>query len=309
LRVFITGGTGFVGRTLSARLLEAGHSVTVLTRRKREGSESGGVSYVEGDPTAQGRWQESVGEHDAVINLAGAPIFKRWSPAYKQVIRKSRIETTANIVEALRDTKGRKVSLLSASAVGYYGFRGDEVLDESATPGSDFLAGISEEWESTARLASGHGARVVLCRFGIILGAGGGALAEMVANFRRFPPAVLGSGRQWFSWIHIRDLARVFAFLLDHPEISGPVNCTAPGPVRNRELTEAVAARLGRRVFPLAVPGFIIRLAMGDFGRVLLEGQKVIPGRLTGSGFEFDYPDLDTALADILGNDHSRSGR
>jgi uncharacterized protein (TIGR01777 family) len=309
LRVFITGGTGFVGRSLTGELLEAGHTVTVLTRKIRSGAQSGGVTYVEGDPTVRGPWQESAGEHDAVINLAGAPIFKRWSPAYKQVIRKSRIDTTANVVEALRGVTGRQVSLLSASAVGYYGFRGDEILDEEGSAGSDFLAGIAAEWEDAARVASDHGVRVVLCRFGIILGSGGGALVEMVSNFRRFPPAVLGSGRQWFSWVHLKDLARIFEFLLDNPQIEGPVNCTAPGPVRNKELTRAVAARLGRRVFPLSVPGFVIRLAMGEFGPVLLEGQRVGPSRLIESGFEFNYADLDSALADILESDESRSGR
>lgn len=298
-----------MGRSLSRELLDSGHSVTVLTRRIRKGSESGGVSYVEGDPTAQGPWQESVREHDAVINLAGAPIFKRWSSAYRQVIRKSRIDTTSNVVEALRGIKDRQVSLLSASAVGYYGFRGDEVLDEAGSPGGDFLAGVAADWESAAGRASDHGVRVVLCRFGIILGAGGGALAEMVANFRRFPPAVLGSGKQWFSWIHLKDLARIFAFLLDNPQISGPVNCAAPNPVRNRELTRAVASHMGKQVFPLSVPGFIIRLALGDFGRVLIEGQRVKPARLLSSGFDFEYPDLGSALDDILGGGGTGRGR
>lgn len=298
-----------MGRMLLPELLGAGHAVTVLTRSIRKGSESGdrtshdGLSYVEGDPTVRGSWQESLRGHDAVINLAGAPIFKRWNPAYKQVIRKSRIDTTTNIVEALQGIENRQVSLLSASAVGYYGFRADEVLDESASAGSDFLAKVAGQWEAAALRAAPHGARVVLCRFGIILGTGGGALSEMVTNFRRFPPVVLGSGRQWFSWVHIGDLARIFVFLLDNPQINGPVNCAASRPVRNRELTEAVAARLGKRVFPLPVPGFIIRLVMGEFGRVLLEGQKVYPGRLLESGFDFAYPDIDSALTDILGSD------
>ena len=290
-----------MGRTLVRTLVEAGHRVTVLTRKVREPAESrGGMSYFEGDPTRQGEWQESLSEHDAVVNLAGAPIFKRWNAAYRRLILESRLKTTANIVEALKRVEGRGISLLNASAVGYYGFRGDEVLDESASAGSDFLAGVAGDWEAAALGASGPMTRVALCRFGIVLGSGGGALAEMVSNFRRYPPAVLGSGKQWFSWIHILDLARVFTFLLDHPAVSGPVNCTAPGPVTNRELTEAVAARLGRRVFPLKVPGLFLRLVMGEFGQVLLEGQRVRPAKLLDEGFEFKYAGLETALADAM---------
>jgi uncharacterized protein (TIGR01777 family) len=309
MRVFITGGTGFVGRALVRELLGAGHEVSVLTRRAKQGAEAGGGPiYLDGDPTVPGRWQESLSGHDAVVNLAGAPIFRRWTPAYKQMILKSRIDTTANIVDALAGSGGRKVSLLNASAVGYYGFRQDELLDENAPSGTDFLARVAEEWEASAMRASGPDTRVVLCRFGIVLGAGGGALMEMVSSFRRYPPAVLGSGRQWFSWIHIGDLARAIAFVLEDAQIAGPVNCTAPGPVRNHELTAAVAARLGRRVFPFKVPGFMIRLAMGEFGRTLLEGQRVHPARLIESGFKFEYPDLDAALAEAMGSEAMGSG-
>jgi uncharacterized protein (TIGR01777 family) len=270
----------------------------------RESSGSGsGISYFEGDPTGPGDWQESLSGHDAVINLAGAPIFKRWNAAYRKVILESRLKTTSNVVEAIKVIKGRRISLLNASAVGYYGFRGDEVLDESAPGGSDFLAGVAGEWEAAALGAQGPSTRVALCRFGIVLGAGGGALAEMVSNFRRYPPAVLGSGKQWFSWIHVGDLARIFTFLLDHPEISGPVNCAAPEPVTNRELTRAVAARLGRRVFPLKVPGLLLRLVMGEFGQVLLEGQRVRPAKLLEEGFEFDFAGLGAALDDAMGGD------
>jgi uncharacterized protein (TIGR01777 family) len=304
LKVFVTGGTGFVGRTLVGTLAGAGHTVTVLTRRVREPAEPGsGISYFEGDPTRPGDWQENLSEHDAVVNLAGAPIFKRWNTAYRKVILDSRLRTTSNVVEAIRRVEGRRISLLNASAVGYYGFRGDEVLDESASGGSDFLAGVAGEWESAALGASGPMTRVALCRFGIVLGSGGGALAEMVSNFRRYPPAVLGSGKQWFSWIHIGDLARIFTFLLDRQEISGPVNCTAPGPVTNRELTEAVAARLGKRVFPLKVPGPFLKLVMGEFGQVLLEGQRVRPVKLLDEGFEFKYASLEAALDDAMGED------
>jgi uncharacterized protein (TIGR01777 family) len=313
MRILITGGTGFVGRYLSRGLAARGHEVTILTRSLDKAGEVGDrCRLVEGDSTRAGSWQNEIAKHDAVINLAGAPIFKRWNSRYKLAIVDSRVRTTANVVDAVEAAAGRRIDILSASAVGYYGFHGDEVIDEKGDAGDDFLARVASRWEEEARKAAArkaaarkamaHEARVVLCRFGIVLGRNGGALAEMIRNFERRPVSVLGSGKQWFSWIHIEDLLRVFLYLIDHREVTGPVNCVSPGPVRNRELTQSIAAMMGKKVSRIPVPGFALRLAIGEFASVLLNGQRVRPSKLLDMGFDFEFPDLDSALADLMGS-------
>ena len=238
MRIFITGGTGFVGSLLTSQLVQQGHEVTVLTRaiRKSQGL-PGSVSFVEGDSARQGNWQEKVAEHQVIINLAGASIFKRWTRNVKAAIRDSRILTTRNLVHALSAREGKETLLLSTSAVGYYGFHEDEELDEGSPPGDGFLASLSREWEAAAMEADKLGVRVVLCRFGIVLGKEGGALEKMVPSFRRYLGSALGSGRQWFSWIHQQDLVNIYQFLINQEEISGSINFAAPNPVRNRDLT------------------------------------------------------------------------
>lgn len=299
MKIFITGGTGFVGRGLIQSLTESGHEVTVLTRSLRNfGSHSPRIFLVEGDPTQKGVWQRYVREHRAVINLAGASIFSRWTEQKKQALRESRVLTTRNLVESLEG--GMVKSFFSASAIGYYGFHEDEELTESSPPGTDFLARLAADWEKEALKAGELGVRVVLPRFGIVLGEGGGALGQMVPIFRKYLGGPLGGGRQWFSWIHRSDLARAFLFLLNRAEISGPVNFTAPNPVRNRDLA-AVLGRVLNRPSWLPAPGFMLRLVLGEFGSVLLKGQKVIPQKLLQGGFEFLYPGIEEALAKSLG--------
>ncbi len=299
----MTGGTGFVGKNLVNGFLEKDHEVTVLTRHKvsdRPGIE--GLSFVEGDPAEEGDWQESIADYDAIINLAGASIFRRWTKSIKETIRDSRIETTRNIVDAFSAGKGSDAVLLNASAVGYYGFHEEEALDESGSPGEDFLASISQEWEAAAREAENLGVRVVLMRFGIVMGRGGGALKQMLPLFRNCLGSPLGSGRQWFSWIHEQDLINICLYLLEHRDISGPVNCTAPDPVRNKDMTKILGDVLKKPTFMPAVPGFVLKMMMGEFGSVLLEGQKVLPKRLLKAGFRFDFPDLRGTLEDLLIN-------
>ena len=236
MRVFITGGSGFVGSKLTAELTGQGHQVTILTRSIRKNLLlPEGASFLQGDPTHEGPWQESVADHDAVINLAGASIFARWTDDYKRTLRESRLLTTRHIVEAMAPRSGQETHLISTSAVGYYGFHGDEPLEEESPPGTDFLATLAADWEAAALEAKQYGARVVLCRFGIVLGRRGGALAQMLPSFRYWMGAPLGSGTQWFSWIHEQDLADIFRFVLERNDIDGPINCTAPDPVRNRE--------------------------------------------------------------------------
>ncbi len=302
MKILMTGGTGFVGSRLTRALCEAGHSVTVLTRSIRPGRElPPGAVFLEADPVVPGPWQEKVPEHDVLINLAGASIFTRWTSKAKENIKESRLRTTRNLAEALeRFGPGSQVRLLSTSAVGYYGFTGDEVLNEDSPGGDDFLASITQQWEQEAYRARRSGAEVAILRFGVVLGGNEGALAKMIPLFKKYLGGPLGSGDQWFSWIHIQDLVAVYLFLIDRPDIDGTLNCTAPGAVRNRELTRALAEALGKPAFMPPVPGFLIRMVLGEFGNVLLKGQRVIPERLTAEGFEFRYPAIEKALSDLV---------
>jgi hypothetical protein len=301
MKVFITGGTGFVGTTLSQKLAQEGHEVTVLTRSLRnQPAGVSGISYAEGDPTQKGPWQERIADQDVVINLAGASIFRRWSDTAKKLIWDSRIQTTQNLVEALSARKGKETRLFSTSAVGYYGFHQDDVLNESSPSGEGFLSDLSREWESAALKAKDYGVQVTLMRFGIVLGRRGGALQQMITPFKWWMGSPLGSGNQWFSWIHEQDLVDVFLFLIKRKEISDGVNCTAPNPVTNRDLTKTLGEVLGKPTFMPGVPGFVMSLVLGEFGSVLLKGQRVVPKKLLEAGFRFSFPDLRTALEDLL---------
>jgi uncharacterized protein (TIGR01777 family) len=295
MKIFVTGGTGFVGKTLALALIRTGHEVSILTRSGK--GETSGVSWIEGDPTQKGKWQEAVKEHGVIINLAGASLFSRWTEEAKRMIRDSRILTTRHLVEAMDGGKGK--TLFSTSAIGYYGFHGDENLTEDSPAGGDFLAFLAKDWEAEAKEAEKKGCRVVITRFGIVLGEKGGALGQMIPLFNKYVGGPLGSGKQWFSWIHIEDLTRAFLFLLEHPEISGPVNFTAPNPVRNKELAQWLGRILGRPAF-LPAPGFMLRLVLGEFGSILLEGQRVLPQKLVQAGFQFSYPEIDRALRQVI---------
>jgi uncharacterized protein (TIGR01777 family) len=299
MKILITGGTGFVGSNLTARLIKEGYEVTILTRSiKGTEKKVPGISYLQGDPTKKGVWQQAISEHDAIINLAGTSIFSRWSEEYKQDMRDSRIQTTRNLVEGINEKSGKKITLLSTSAVGYYGFHDDEELTETSPSGNDFLAKLAYDWEQEASRATAKGARVVITRFGIILGDKGGALGQMIPLFKRYIGGPIGNGRQWFSWIHMQDLVAAFVFLLKNENITGAVNFCSPNPVRNRDLARALGAALHRPSF-IPAPGFMIRLILGEFGSVILKGQRVIPRRLSEQGFKFQYPDIKKALESL----------
>ena len=303
MKILMTGGTGFVGSNLTEALGGDGHRVTVLTRSARgDRTLPEGSVFLEADPTEPGPWQEQVPEHDVLINLAGASIFQRWTDKARKRMRESRLRTTRNLVDALAGAeRGGSTRLLSTSAVGYYGYAGDEPLTEESPPGDDFLAVLSKDWEQEALRARKAGAGVVILRFGVVLGGEEGALAKMVPLFRKYLGGPLGSGEQWFSWIHIQDLVAIYRFVMGRPDLEGPLNCTAPRPVRNRELTRALAGALEKPAFMPPVPGFVIRAVLGEFGNVLLKGQRVIPERLTREGFTFRHPDIEGALDDLVG--------
>ena len=302
MKILITGGTGFIGKKLTSRLIQDRNDVTILTRSLK-GSEkvSPGVSYLQGDPTQKGPWQDVIKKQDIIINLAGASIFSKWTDEQKKLIRESRITTTRNIVEGIAPHPERKITLFSTSAVGYYGFHGDEELNEDSPQGYDFLARIAGEWEEEALKAKGKGARVVITRFGIVLGEKGGALSQMIPLFKKYMGGPIGNGQQWFSWIHLKDLVEAFVFLMQHPEISGPVNFCSPNPVKNKDLAKALGKALHRPSF-FPAPGFMVKWVLGEFGFVILEGQKVIPRLLLHQGFAFQYPDIDNALQDVVGH-------
>jgi uncharacterized protein len=298
MKVLIAGGLGFVGTQLSIRFLESGHEVTILGHDPTPKPYTPSAArYVSADTTVKGPWQKEVAIHNLIINLVGASIFGRWNAASKKLMYDSRVLTTRNVADAM--VPSNESTLLSTSAVGYYGFRNDEMLSEADAPGEDFLAKLSVDWEAEARRAEEKGARVVITRFGIVLGRNGGALQQMISTFEKFVGGPLGSGEQWFSWIHMSDLLDSIMFLVENTGITGPVNCCSPNPVRNKELAKELGKALRRPSF-ISMPSFMLRAILGEFASVLLEGQRVIPGVLQKHGFEFKYPVLPGALASIL---------
>jgi len=298
MKVLVTGASGFVGTQLCIRLVGLGHQVTGVDHAPRPNPFlPSQVHYISADTTQPGPWQEAVGSQDVVINLAGASIFRRWNAKSKELIYNSRILTTRNLVQAIPE--GTSMALLSTSAVGYYGSRGDASLTEEEPPGSDFLASVCADWEAAALQARSKGARVVCTRFGIVLGKTGGALGQMIPAFKRFVGGPLGDGRQWFSWIHMDDLLGATLFVMEKKEIHGPVNFCAPNPVRNETLAHVLGKLLHRPSF-FRTPAFALRLALGEFGSVLLEGQRVFPAVLLRHGYVFRFPEIESALRDVL---------
>jgi len=298
MNIFITGGLGFVGGHLSKAFLESGHQVTAVGRTPDpQGIDHPAFRYIAADTTLAGDWQAEVPDHEAVVNLAGKSIFTPWTNKAKQEIYDSRILTTRNLVAAFPED--RETILCSTSAVGYYGNRGEDVLTEDQPSGDNFLAEVGRDWEAEALAAEKKGARVVLPRFGIVLDRDGGAMAKMIPAFRMFVGGALGSGRQWFPWIHMNDLVAALRFLVETPGLRGPFNCSAPEPVRNAELAKSLGRKLHRPAC-MPAPAFLIKLVLGEFGEVLLDSQRAVPGKLTAAGFTFQYPDLDTALEEIV---------
>lgn len=298
MKILITGGTGFVGSALTRRLLADGHQVTILSSHDHKGpQEHPNLTRLRADTGREGDWQRAVPEQDALVNLAGRSIFHLWSAKYKEQIRNSRILTTRNLVDALPENS--KTVLISASAAGFYGDGGDHEKNESSEAGNGFLAEVCREWEAEAGKAERRGARVAIMRFGVILGAGGGAVATMKTPFALGLGGPSGTGRQWFPWIHLEDLIQAVLFLL-RQDLHGIYNFTAPGLVRQKEFADMLGEVLRRPAF-LPAPAFLMKLFLGEFGASLLQGQRATPKALLKHGYSFLYPELGPALREILG--------
>jgi uncharacterized protein (TIGR01777 family) len=288
MRVALTGGTGFIGAPVARALRAAGHDVTIVSRQP------GSV------PAKAIGWdavRAAMRETDAVVNLAGASIADgRWTPARKKEILSSRVDATRAIVDAIRESPTRPQVLVSASAIGIYGPHGDETLDETARAGEGFLAEVCRRWEAETFAAQVLDVRVVALRIGVVLGPGGGAVAKMLIPFRACLGGRLGGGRQWMSWVHRDDVVGLVLAALGEAAYGGPVNATAPTPVRNRDFTAALAHAVQRPAF-LRVPALALRLALGEMADMLLTGQRVVPAAATAAGYAFRHPDLAGALA------------
>lgn len=295
----LTGATGFIGRALTARLLAAGHNVCYLGRHRSETLDprAGFFSWPDLERTLPPL--EAVPRIDAIINLAGEPVSQRWTPEIKQRIQNSRINGTRNLVRAIGGLKHKPSVLVSASATGYYGDRGEETLTETSAPGTGFLAEVCVGWEREAALAQELGLRVASIRTGIVLGLEGGALAQMLPPFKMGVGGKIGDGRQWMPWIHRDDLVRMFEFAVANEAAPGIFNGTAPEPVRNADFTTALGHAVGRPAI-LPVPKLALRMMYGEMSDVLFHSQRAIPEAAQAAGFSFIYSGLEGALSSLL---------
>jgi uncharacterized protein (TIGR01777 family) len=320
MNVFLTGGTGLIGRELARRRMARGDQVAVLTRRPDAASavtELSGVRLVAGDPAVSGAWLAELDRADAVVHLAGQNVFaRRWSEAVKRSIRESRVASTALIARHVAESATPPRVLVQGSATGYYGDCGEAWVDESSRPaGQDFLTEVCRAWESAAEPVVARGVRLAVIRTGVVLARGEGALGVMEPLFRLAPGAPVGggahpilpsTGRPWMSWIHLDDIVGLFDQALDDPRASGPLNGTAPHPVRNRELTRALSRRLWRpyafwRIsLPLGPPPILLRVALGEVAQVVTISQRIRPAAAERLGYSFRFPTLEEALAHLF---------
>lgn len=305
MKVAISGATGFVGSRLVERLHAEGHRLLVLTRNPAAAQKTFPASafpnleIVAYTPTASGSWQQAIAGCDGVVNLAGESIAEeRWTSQRQQEILNSRKLGTQKIVEAIAIANPKPSVLVNASAIGYYGTSETAIFEETSPGGNDFLAQVCQAWEAEAQKVKATGTRLVILRFGIVLGMGG-ALAKMITAFKLFAGGPIGTGRQWFSWIHRDDVVNLILQALTQPDIEGVLNATAPNPVRMAELCQTMGQVLNRPSW-LPVPSFALQALLGDGAMVVLEGQQVLPQRTKGYGFRYEYPTLKQALEAIL---------
>jgi hypothetical protein len=305
MKIAITGATGFVGSRLVQKLYQQGHTLLVLTRSSQKAkrmfpsSAFANLEVVTYTPTQSGEWQNALSGCDGVVNLAGTPIAdERWTSQRQQSILDSRQLGTQKIVEAIANANPQPAVLVNPSAVGYYGTSETDTFDETSSPGNDFLAQVCQKWEAAAEQVKNHGTRLVIFRFGIVVGPGG-AVEKMLLPFKLFMGGPLGDGNQWFSWIHREDLVDFIIRALQDPQVAGTFNATTPNPVRMKELCQVLGEVMNRPSW-LPVPSFALELLLGDAAKVVLEGQKVLPQRTQQAGFEYQYPDIKSALKATL---------
>jgi uncharacterized protein (TIGR01777 family) len=302
MRIVVSGGTGFIGRPLSASLCQEGHQVTLLTRRKEETQRSYGstVTIIEWNGREAGAWEHCLDGADAVINLAGAPIADgRWTDVRKRLLTESRVFSTRLLVEAISRRSSKPRVLTSASGIGYYGASDDRVLDEGAAHGQGFLADLCLAWEAEALRAAEFGLRVVILRTGMVLEQDGGALPKMMLPFQFFAGGPILPGTQWVSWLHRRDHIGLIQWVLATPSVSGAVNVVAPEAVTMNRFCEVLGRVLHRPCW-LPVPGFVLNVALGELGKLMTTGQRVIPAKALSGGYVFHYPTLEPALRAIV---------
>lgn len=299
MRVLITGGTGLIGRALSASLLSDGHEVVDLSRDPDPASPlPERAQAVRWDARTSDGWGTLVNDTDAIINLAGASVNHRWTPRYKRLIRDSRVEAGRAVVEAVAQATRRPQLVIQASGAGYYGSRDDEVVTEQTGAGDGFLGRTALAWEDSTAPVETMGVRRAVIRTGIVLSEKGGAFPLMSLPFRLFLGGPLGDGRQWLPWIHMDDEVRAIRFLMQHSEAAGPFNLTAPQPVTNAQFARHLGQAM-RRPACLRVPAWVLRLAMGEMSTVVLTGQRAVPRRLLNLGFAFRFPALHAALYEL----------
>jgi uncharacterized protein (TIGR01777 family) len=305
MRVFIAGGTGMIGSRLVPQLRQRGDNVVLLTRRPDAVNRAfADCTVVAGDAMQAGPWMDAVADCEGVLNLAGENLFsRRWNEEFKKRLIDSRVQSTGNLVQALgrnpRTAAGQPKILVNGSAIGYYGFCGDEELTETSPPGNDFLARLCQEWEKAAQAAEPHGVRVAIVRTGVVLGKEAGALKNLLTPFKMGAGGPVGSGKQWMSWIHGDDIVGILLLALDNAAATGPLNGTAPNPVTNKEFGKVLGRVLHRPSF-MWTPGFALRLGLGEVADLILTGQRVLPKKAQALGYRFKFPTLEEALRDVL---------
>ncbi|MGV2827026.1 thylakoid membrane protein ThyD [Myxosarcina sp. GI1(2024)] len=304
MKIAITGATGLVGTRLVEKLNREGHQIVVFTRNPNKAQRIfpstafSNLETVKYTPQASGDWQQKISGCDAVVNLAGEPLAERWTKEKKQAIMNSRQQVTEKVVEAIAKAEDKPQVLVSGSAIGYYGTSETATFTESSSPGNDFLARVCQEWEAAAKPVTEYGVRLVILRIGIVL-ANGGALGKMIGPFKMFAGGPIGSGNQWFSWIHREDLVNLISEAIANSDLEGVYNATSPNPVRMSQLSQTLGKVMNRPSW-LPVPHFVLELLLGDGAQVVLEGQQVLPQRTQTAGFNYQYPELRPALAEIV---------
>ncbi|MGA9769761.1 MAG: TIGR01777 family oxidoreductase [Blastocatellia bacterium] len=302
MKILVTGATGLIGRSLCKALTGEQHTVIGLSRSPERAAGLAVAEMHKWEPQSGPPPAQALKEVEAVIHLAGEPIAaRRWTDEQKRRIRDSRVISTRNLVNGFRSMDGKPAALITGTAIGFYGDRGDEKLYEASPPGRGFMSEVCQAWESESHQARSLGMRVVEVRTGVVLSAEGGALQKMLTPFKLGVGGPIGSGRQWFSWIHIDDIVGIFHHALLVSSLSGPVNGTAPEPVTNADFTRHLGHALHRPAF-LPVPAFGLKALMGEMSEVVLGSQRVFPQIALESKYEFLYPTLEPALANLLGN-------